>query len=337
MTTETPLTKSIATALPPNTVREKCQAKYTFTVEEIGELGRSLQSARRDYQRIDEELDSIKAQYKAKLTAAELAQDEFGRKLDDGFEMREAFAIVTFNDPKKGRKTYRHEDTGEYIHEEAMNYEDWQLPIFRDPDGKDAMVPPGPTGVHIGEGEPRTAAEVEEFLNTHDGEGRQEDLGNIKDVPNAGKTPLAAALDSAAVNTEQPPFLLPGFGLDDWNPGGLIKAFRLGAKKAGWSEAAISAMRAQLFAIDNIPAMKALLRPFVIDDAPSFEDLMKDAKSDFGDGISMRSIFAQIIAHYPSKYPGGNSQQNFNKFEDDVKAEKDEDDIAKNRTAESAE
>ena len=122
----------------PDTVIEKTQARYHFTVEEIGALGKRLSSARRDMSRIEGELDSIKQDYKGKFATVELEQDSLCRKLDDGYEMREASAVVTFNDPAKGRKTYRHEESGEYIREEPMTHADWNLPLFRTPEGKDA-------------------------------------------------------------------------------------------------------------------------------------------------------------------------------------------------------
>lgn len=313
MTTETTETETTET-LPPNTVREKTQASYKFTNDELAALGIRLSHTRRDYSRIEAELKSIAQDYKGKLSTVELEQDALCRKLDDGFEMRDAAALVTFNDPTSGRKTYRHEGSGEFIKEEAMQYADYQLPMFRTQDGKDATEPePTPESTILAQHEA-------DFENTHDGEGTKEDLGRIEDVPGAGQTNLGEALNSAAVKTEQPQMVIGGFGLDDWNQKGLTKAFVSSATQAGWSKPAISAMRAQILALDNVAAIKDLLRPFVLVEGPSFEKLMTEAMDNFADTGKMKALFSQVVTLYPSKYPGGNHEANFERFERDVAA-----------------
>lgn len=335
MTTENPPIETpplTGLVIPPNTVREKTQASYKFTIEELAALGTRLSHTRRDMTRVESELDSIKQDYKVKLSTIELEQDSLCRKLDDGFEMRDAAAIVTFNVPRAGRKVYCHEDTGEFIKEEAMTHADFQLPMFRNGDGQDATAPTD-AELEVKDYPHVQPGEGAEFLST-DGEGTKEDLGRIVDVPNAGETPLAAALNSAAVNTEQPRIVIEDFDGAKWTVAKLMKAFRTGAKEAGWPEAAISALKAGIFKCETVPAAKELLRPHVIDTAPSFEQMRNDAMVDYPDGAKLRNHFAEILSIYPERYPGGNSEQNFNRFQQDL-AEAIEAEVQESRTAEA--
>lgn len=304
--------------LPPNTIREHTQAKYSFTVEELAALGSQLSHSFRDKARVESELDSIKQDYKTKISTIELAQDNIRRKLDDGFEMRDAAAMVTFNDPDSGRKTYRHEGSGEVIRTDLMTASDFQLPMFRNPDGKDATEPDGKFFVGNEEVDPET---LRPFLDTESGEGTREDLGRIEDVPGAGQTSVGDALNSAAVQTEQPQIVIANWGLEDWKLGALRKAFRIAANKVGWPEAAISPIDEALKGCDSVEAAKELLRPHVVNgNDPSLKDLMDDARAAVEDIGDLKAVFSDVIRLYPSKYPGGSHEGNFDKFQADVKA-----------------
>ena len=226
---------------PGDTLREKCLAPYKFTTEEIGELGKQLSATSKDAKRVEAELSSIKKEYAAKLETIELTADSICRKLDDGFEMREAFAIVTFNDPTKGRKVYRHEDSGEFIREEAMSHADFQLPMFRAADGTDATQPELP------------AAEIVTAL---DEEGDVTEHANAEEP--AG-TPLAEALDQAASLSEAP---LLKLDLSKYTAEGhLLTAYRKAAVFAGWQEAQIAMLKTQLQACDTVSRMREVLAP----------------------------------------------------------------------------
>lgn len=298
--TETPI---------PDIVRETIQAQHKFSDPEKLKLNERLIQSMDAQDQIDREFDSVKQEFKSRIEKAQLETDVLRGKLRDGFEMRATRAIVSFNTPEHGRKTFVREDTGEIIRDEAMSHADFNRPLFRNGDGKDATEPePADTIL---------AQHEADFENTHEGEGTKDDL---EVDPTAAKTNLGEALDSAAIKTDQPQILLGGFGLDDWNQKGLTKAFVVAATAAGWSKPAISAMRAQILALDNVAAIKDLLRPFVIVEGPSFESLMKDAMDSFTDTGKMKALFAQVVSLYPAKYPGGNHEANFGRFENDVAA-----------------
>lgn len=299
--------------LAPDTVRETIQAQHKFSIDETLKLKDDLLAAIANENQIEAELASCKAEFKSRTEKATLEKDSILRRLTDGFDMRPTRAIIVFNQPEHGRKTFIREDNGDIIRDEPMSHADWQLPMFRNPDGKDALestdaAPAGAPGEIVDA----------EFDNTVDGEGTKEDLGRIEDVPGAGQTNIGDALNGAAVKTEQPQLVIGGFGLDDWTGKGLLTAFVTGATNAGWSKASISAMRGQIKAMDNVDAIKELLKPFVIVEGPSLEDLMCDARAAFGDIGDLEGVFEDVIRLDPSKYPGGSNEGNFERFTKDV-------------------
>ncbi len=336
MTTET--TEETETAPLPEIVRETIQAQHKFSIDETLKLKDDLLAAIRNETQIEAELASVKAEFKSRTEKAQLEKDSILRRLTDGFEMRPTRAVILFNTPEHGRKTYAREDTGEKIRDEPMTFADQERPLFKDQDGKDALAPAESVNadvvVETAEDRAKNKSGATEFLNT-EGEGTKEDLGRILEVPNAGATPLAAALDSAAVKTEQPQIVIPGFERDDWTVKAFRKAFQHAARKALWPETVISTMHSQLLLMETVDAMKTLLRAHTISDAPSREDIIEAAKTDYPDGEKLRRHFSLILKHYPEKYPGGDSEHNFTNFQKDI-SDMIEDDVNRNRTTEGA-
>lgn len=318
--------------IPPEIIRETIQAPHKFSIDEKLNLSDALLAAMSNKDQIESEFDCAKAEFKSREKKADDEIGDITRKLRLGFEMRPTRAIIQFNTPEHGRKTFVREDTGEFIRDEQMTFADQERPLFKNGDGQDATAPTD-TELEAKDYPHVQPGEGAEFLST-EGEGTREDLGRIVDVPNAGETPLAAALDSAAVNTEQPRIVIEDFDGSKWTVAKLMKAFRLGAKEAGWPEAAISVLKSAVFKCETVPAAKDLLRPHVIDTAPSFEQMRNDAMVDYPDGAKLRNHFAEILSVYPERYPGGNSEQNFNRFQQDLAAAI-EAEVQESRTAEA--
>jgi len=227
------------TPLPPNTIRDRTDAPHAFTTDELADLGKKLQAFRREQTQVEAQFDSTKADYKARLSKIATDQDDTGRKISDGFEMRPVDALVTFHDPQQNRKTFRREDTGDVIREEGMTELDYNLPLFRNKDNKDATEPELPavvTGV--------------------------DDQGDITEHANAEEpagTPLGDALDKVAALSEAP---LLDLDLSNVTAEGhLLTNFRKAAKAAGWSEPQIAMLKTQLQSCDTVSRMKEVLQP----------------------------------------------------------------------------
>lgn len=106
-----------------DTKKEQTQAEYRFSDKEIAAFAKQLAIYSQESASLQAKLDSIKADYKGKLAIIDEQQGTIYRKVSDGFEMREVLATITFNDPRPGRKTYRH-DNGDVIREEEMTHSD---------------------------------------------------------------------------------------------------------------------------------------------------------------------------------------------------------------------
>ncbi len=229
--------------LPADTVRERTQAPYHYTAAELGELGKKLANTRRDAGRLEAELSSIKKDYSSRLETVELEQDSICRKLEDGFEMREAMALVTMNDPATGRKTYRHEASGEVIREEAMSFSDSAPPLFRNGDNQDATAP---------------GADEETQTEQPNDEPSEEDIAAATDGKPA-VTSVGTALDQAASVSEAPLLNLDLTGVTA--EGHLLTMYNKAAKAAGWTTVQISMLKTQLQACETVSRMKECLQP----------------------------------------------------------------------------
>lgn len=110
-------------------ITETIQAPHIFSDVEKLRLAQHLADSLRNEEQIEQQFASVKSEFKGRSEKASLETGDFAQKVRDGFEMRPCVAIVTFNWPEKGRKTYSREDTGAFVREEAMTYGDQQRPL----------------------------------------------------------------------------------------------------------------------------------------------------------------------------------------------------------------
>lgn len=228
---------------PKETITETIKAPHKFSDAELLELGKQMLSARRNLQQIEGEFEAIKEDYKSKIKNAELSIDSFCRKMEDGFEMRDVRALITFHSPRHGWKTLANADTGALIKEEPMTPYDYERPLFNEE-----------------ETVPQTEPEPEHFDATT-GDGQHE--ASTPGGEDAGTTPIGEVLDNTAAKTDQPQVSIPDFESKD--VGGLWKAFRKAASEAGWPKAAISVIVDQLKTATSVDDAKRILRPHVAD------------------------------------------------------------------------
>lgn len=221
-------------------------APYRFTTEEQAELGKKIALRMRERADLEEQLGSIKADYKSKLESCDLSQSSLARKIQDGFEMRDTEVVIHFNSPAPGRKSIYDRQTSNFIKEEEMDYDDKQrtLPL------KEATKP-APATPAVAEQEPEHVAidEPEPVLT----------MGN----EGAGETNLGDKLDQAAAQTEAPKIVLD-LTKEDWKSGVLVKAAKKAMKAAGWTAVQISTLVAVLNKAYGIQEMIDSLRPHTI-------------------------------------------------------------------------
>lgn len=107
--------------------------KHVFNADEAAELSRKLLSALDDHANAEKEFDSIKAQYKAKITEAESRVGTVSATMRAGFEMRVKDCFVVFA-PEEGKKTYFLADDEEMknpVGIETMTPDDFQQDLIQ--------------------------------------------------------------------------------------------------------------------------------------------------------------------------------------------------------------
>lgn len=120
------------------TVTEHREVRYSFTREELRELGLRLALRAQEIVNQKAAKKSSGAAFNAAIAALEDQAMITVRALNERAEWREMECPVTFNDPHVGRKTIRRPDTGEVVAEEAMTPSEMQRPLaFQAPPATD--------------------------------------------------------------------------------------------------------------------------------------------------------------------------------------------------------
>jgi hypothetical protein len=110
----------------------KKKVRHTFTAEERTGLSQDLLGALSDRTNAEAEFDSIKAQYKAKVTAAEARVESVAATLRTGWEFREKLCKVELVPEKRQKFFYLADDEAKApLIWEDMNPQDWQLDLIR--------------------------------------------------------------------------------------------------------------------------------------------------------------------------------------------------------------
>lgn len=142
---------------PKQILRERILARFDLTDKEMRDYGAEVGRVNAEYNRLEDELASVKSDYKSRLDAKDAQRNTLSTKLANGYEMREVEAIVEF-DVAAGKKKYIHPKTKNILRETDMTHADWQLPMFskeelakargmKPEDPKPATEEPGKTNV----------------------------------------------------------------------------------------------------------------------------------------------------------------------------------------------
>lgn len=117
--------------------REQYNFQYIFSPEELEHKSRQLAKACQDRDAIEDELKSIKAEFKAKTEAKTSEINLLANHINNGHEWLYKSCIVQF-DFDRGRKYYFYE--GVKVGDEKMQAADYQLkadlPEYRDGDAR---------------------------------------------------------------------------------------------------------------------------------------------------------------------------------------------------------
>lgn len=94
--------------LASNEQRE--QLRYNYTPDERREKGQQLADTHIRLGAVNDELDRIKSDYKAKIQTLEADISTLSTKVSTGYEMREYVCFFEYDTPEKGKKTLRRKE-----------------------------------------------------------------------------------------------------------------------------------------------------------------------------------------------------------------------------------
>lgn len=86
------------------------QLRYNFTPDELRERGQQLADAHINLKAVTEELDRVKADYKARTSTINNEINSLSTQVSTGYEMREYVCFYEYDQPEKGKKTLRRKE-----------------------------------------------------------------------------------------------------------------------------------------------------------------------------------------------------------------------------------
>ena len=86
------------------------QLRYNYTPDERREKGQQLADTHIRLGTVNEELDRVKADYKAKVSTLENEINSLSTQVSTGYEMREYVCFYEYDQPEKGKKTLRRKE-----------------------------------------------------------------------------------------------------------------------------------------------------------------------------------------------------------------------------------
>lgn len=126
--------------------RNECreQLRYNYTPDERREKGQHLADTHIRLGTVNDELDRIKADYKAKLQALEADISSLSNQVSSGYEMREYVCFWEYDNPEKGKKTLRRKEPPcDAVRTEEMTIADRQT-VMDEIDKQAAEAQPDP-------------------------------------------------------------------------------------------------------------------------------------------------------------------------------------------------
>lgn len=115
----------------PEPVKELCKEylRRNFTPEEMGTLGQQMSRAHQELVHVNENLATIKADFKSRITNLENEVSNFSRQIAAGHTMDYVECVVTRDFDKK-RVIIHRADTGELVRERRMTLEEQQRSLL---------------------------------------------------------------------------------------------------------------------------------------------------------------------------------------------------------------
>lgn len=113
------------------TKQENFMARYFFNDDEKRDLGAEMAQASIESDGLEEELKSVKAQYKANVEQAQLTRNVAARKIKDGYEMQRLECKMEYDYVRRTRTVF-HPQSGEVVQVFNLSADECQGKLFID-------------------------------------------------------------------------------------------------------------------------------------------------------------------------------------------------------------
>ena len=211
---------------------QKIQFQYRFTREEKEVMAHSLCSRISEAETLEEQKRTSAKDFALRIDVKKAEVGLLCERLKTGEETRELDAVVEFDQPTRGMKSFYHPSTFQFIREEQMQPADMQieLPI----EHVDHPQHPAP----VPEQTPSDGTIVDAEFEV-DKEATREEVDEHAAEGGAITTPVGAILNKAAIESMPPRVrmdLTDVANLEALGSATLIKLFKSNAKTDGWSK-----------------------------------------------------------------------------------------------------
>lgn len=110
--------------------------KYTFTQDEIRQLGEGLAREAQSVIDLKVQKTSVTATFTGQIKTAEKRVADLTTRINNGYELREVECLILMETPRPGLKRIIRMDTNETVREEAMTMQEMQSNFgFPEPEG----------------------------------------------------------------------------------------------------------------------------------------------------------------------------------------------------------
>ena len=113
----------------PETKRTEEYLRYNFTDTEITDYAKLLARSNQEYSALEETKKRVTKELAASLEEKQGEVLKFSRLINNGHEYRMLLCTLTFDDPKRGEKTVRRDDSGEVVKVMRMSEEEMQIKL----------------------------------------------------------------------------------------------------------------------------------------------------------------------------------------------------------------
>ena len=217
---------------------QRINYQYRFTREEKEAIAHSLCSRISEAETLEEQKRTSAKDFALRIDVKKAEVGLLCERLKTGEETRELDAVVEFDQPTRGVKSFYHPSTFAFIREERMQPADMQpeLPIEHvdHPQHQAAKSVESATGE-----ENENSREGSEPIFEQDKEATLEEVDEHAAEAGAITTPIGAILSKAVVESEAPKVrmdLTDVHNLEAIGSDTLIKLFKSNAKTDGWSK-----------------------------------------------------------------------------------------------------